>query len=231
MLWWKWWDSSCCPCCQSVDETTEHVLLCPHHTSSDTWNQQFIQLQQWLIQSGTDPTIQGCLLSSLEHWNNWMFYSCASPLCGLAAQDQDQISFFGLMVGRLPTKWINIQDTYYHSVGSPHSASFGCPTYAINWFWFHMLCGCCGISKLTIFFDNRLLTPPLLTFVINSLKGCWIFFPKISFMSLQALMALPFNGYLIFLLMTNNCGSMPYKMPELRAEISSQFLRLAYKIK
>jgi len=123
MFRWKRWESSICPLCCSAEETTEHVLLCTHHTSSHLWQQQITQLQDWLTHSGTDPVIQGCLLSTLAQWNHSTFYSHALPLCHLATRDQDHIGFFGLMVGRIATQWIGIQDTYYRSVGSPHSAT------------------------------------------------------------------------------------------------------------
>ena len=30
MKLWKYWDTDTCPCCQSVPETTLHLLECPN---------------------------------------------------------------------------------------------------------------------------------------------------------------------------------------------------------
>jgi len=37
---WKKWDSALCPVCCTQDETTLHVLLCPHHTCQCIRDQQ-----------------------------------------------------------------------------------------------------------------------------------------------------------------------------------------------
>ncbi len=123
MFRWKRWTSAICPLCQSSEETTTHVLLCSHASCRDTWAQQLTQLQQWLTQSKTAPDIQCCLLATLTHGRSQHFQAHAPHLCYSAACDQDQIGFFGFMVGRLASKWIGIQEIHYSSIGSTRSAA------------------------------------------------------------------------------------------------------------
>jgi len=99
MFCWKCWDTPSCPLCQSADETTTHVLHCPHALSRETWDQQVTQLQSWLTQSDTAPSIQQCLLRTLNNGRNQSFQSYASGFCHPAAWDQDHIGFFGFMTG------------------------------------------------------------------------------------------------------------------------------------
>jgi len=61
---------------------------------------------------------------------SWSFQSFADPLCQWAACNQDLIGFLGMMVGRVASKWINIQSSHYSSTGSPQSATL----------WLHCLC-------------------------------------------------------------------------------------------
>jgi len=123
MFRWKRWETATCPLCQSAEETTAHVLLCPHTSCRDTWAQQIPLLQQWLIQSKTAPDIQQCLLATLTHPSHRHFYTNAPPLCHSAARTQDRIGFFGFMVGRLASQWIGIQELHYASIGSTRSAT------------------------------------------------------------------------------------------------------------
>jgi len=130
MFRWKCWDSELCPLCHQANETMSHVLFCPHPTSTNTWMQQLGQLCHWMSQSDTAPAIQHCLLSTIEHCNCRSFRSFADQLCQRAAHDQDQIRLFGIMVGRVAYKWIDIQSLHYSEIGSPRSATL----------WLHCLC-------------------------------------------------------------------------------------------
>jgi len=123
MFHWKRWDTATCPLCQSLEETMAHVLLCPHTSSRETWTQQITQLQQWLTQSDIALVIQQCLLCTLTYYQSQPFWSCAPGLCCPVAHDQDHIGFWGFMVGRLTSKWMDIQGIYYSSTSSPRSAS------------------------------------------------------------------------------------------------------------
>ncbi len=123
MFHWKRWESATCPLCQSAEETTAHVLLCPHASCRDTWAQQITQFQQWLIQSKMALDIQQCLLATLAHQCHQHFQTHAPTLCHSVAHNQDRIGFFGFMVGQLASQWIGIQEMHYSSIGSARSAA------------------------------------------------------------------------------------------------------------
>jgi len=106
------------------------MLLCPHPTSTDTWMQQLGHFHQCMSQTDTTPAIQHCCLSTIEHHNCQSFWSFADTLCQQAACDQDHIGFFSFMVGRVASKWIDIQSSHYYEIGSPQSATL----------WLHCLC-------------------------------------------------------------------------------------------
>jgi len=123
MFQWKKWDSHQCPFCRTGTETTSHVLLCWHLTRVATWTQQLTQLALWMTQTNTTPIIQSCLLSTLTHRDHQTFEAFAAPLCVMAAQDQDKIGLFGLMTGRLSSKWLSLQAAHYSAMGSSCSAA------------------------------------------------------------------------------------------------------------
>jgi len=76
-----------------------------------------------MTQLDTMPMIQSCLLSTMEHHNCQTFEAFTSPLCFMAAQDQDKIGFFGLMTGHISTKWLSLQAAHYSATGSSCSAT------------------------------------------------------------------------------------------------------------
>jgi len=123
MFRWKKWDSDQCPLCHAGTETTSHILLCRHLTRAATWTQQLTQLALWMTQSNTAPIIQSCLLSTLTHCDHQTFETLAAPLCVMAAQDQDKIGLFGLMTGRLSSKWLSLQAAHYSATGSAGSGA------------------------------------------------------------------------------------------------------------
>jgi len=115
MRCWKRWDSDLCPLCHGAPETTQHILCCPSDHCSQTWSQQLQHLHQWLSSSDTAPVIQSCILSTLENCQQPFFQSSASLTCYLAVTDQDQIGFFGFMVGCLASSWQGTQANFYSS--------------------------------------------------------------------------------------------------------------------
>jgi len=123
MFWWKKWDSAVCPVCSLHDESTLHVLCCSHPSQLIEWNSQIEAFRLWLIQVDTAPDLVHCLVSTLSSRGVSTFATHASILSLPAALAQDQIGFFGLMVGRLATAWIPLQERYYSSISSQRSAS------------------------------------------------------------------------------------------------------------
>jgi len=123
MFRWEKWDSDLCPICSHHAESTLHVLCCPHPSRLSVWKEQLALLLQWLSSVHTAPDIVTCLSSILASRGGSSCQSGATISCSSAALAQDQIGFFGLMVGRIATAWIPIQASYYVSIGSHCSAS------------------------------------------------------------------------------------------------------------
>jgi len=122
MLRWKKWDSARCPVCSTHDESVLHVLCCSHPSRLQAWSLQMDAFRLWLTQANTAPDIVHCLLSTLGFRGTSSFAAHASFSILQAAKAQDQIGFFGLMVGRLATAWIPLQEAYYCSIHSQRSA-------------------------------------------------------------------------------------------------------------
>jgi len=112
------------------DETIAHVFTCSHSSHRMIWIAQVEQLRQWMIQADTAPDIISCFISTLLHYGSSTFSLHATPLCYLAALDQDAIGFFGCMVGRLSLSWNPIQASFYASCHSQCSV----------WLWAVWLC-------------------------------------------------------------------------------------------
>jgi len=148
MHYWKCWETATCPLCQSLEETMAHILLCPHPSCRETWAQQITQLQHWLTQSDMALDIQHCLLSTLTHQHHQHFQTHTSALCSLVASDQDCIGFFGFMVGRLASKWINIQGLHFW-LAAHNQPPFGWPGSAARSFSWLMLCGSLRTTRST----------------------------------------------------------------------------------
>jgi len=96
MFCWKKRDSAVCPVCMQHDETIAHVFTCSHPSRRMIWVAQVEQLWQWMIQADTAPDIISCLIPTLSHYGSSMFSLHATPLCHLAALDQDAIGFLAV---------------------------------------------------------------------------------------------------------------------------------------
>jgi len=62
MARWKQWDSPLCPCCKAINESTIHVLQCPHPVRTDKWQNSF---QTWLQEANTALSITSWFVTFL----------------------------------------------------------------------------------------------------------------------------------------------------------------------
>jgi len=120
---WQRWDSATCPICQTVEEDMHHIFLCPDAERTAHWHTSIDSLQSWLTTTNTHPAISHCLLTTLHGRSLLSFSSNAHRSCQLAAHAQDQIGFFGLLLGRLSTHWETLQMQYGQQQNHPRSAS------------------------------------------------------------------------------------------------------------
>jgi len=101
MFLWKKWDSPLCPMCHLAEESTLHVLQCPHPDQTRAWHKAVDILRQWLANADTNPRITSGIVSFLHTRGLGSLAFSAHSSCQLAASDQEKIGFFGLLLGCL----------------------------------------------------------------------------------------------------------------------------------
>jgi len=98
---WKHWDSPVCLVCQLTNEDTNHVFTCSNADRMAHWQALMDTLRQWLVSAKTHLAIAQCIITTLHSHSLLSFSSNAQQPCQLAAAAQDQIGFFGFLIGRL----------------------------------------------------------------------------------------------------------------------------------
>jgi len=109
---WKHWDSPVCPICHLMEEDTDHVLVCLNTEHTAQWHTLTNTLQQWLDSVHTHPAISHCIITTLHGCSSLLFSSNAWWSCWLVAKAQDQIGFFGFLLGCLSPGWESLRAHY-----------------------------------------------------------------------------------------------------------------------
>jgi len=122
MARWKRWDSPLCPLCHLADETTLHVLQCPHSQQTIKWHLAVDSLQDWLKESDTHPSITSCLVSSLYQRGTVPFSTSPRSPAATAASHQAKIGFFSTLLGCLSPNWESLQAQYWATNNSHRSS-------------------------------------------------------------------------------------------------------------
>ena len=110
-----------CPACSDPHEDRAHVLRCASPVRS-AWRQTFlIQIEQFLIEKQTKPSLQHRLLDSIELWMSSDTVDIQvnpndyeADLQQVITQ-QNAIGWQQLFLGRFGTAWSRTQDHYYES--------------------------------------------------------------------------------------------------------------------
>jgi hypothetical protein len=95
-----------CPFCGNI-ESVIHIYKCPDKRVQDIWEKAIHELEQYLQQLGTDPSIRGQLIRGLQGWRMDTI-STTDPM----AIDQSQIGWDGIMEGVLGRHWEDEQEHY-----------------------------------------------------------------------------------------------------------------------
>jgi len=205
-----------------------HYSRRPVHTplTTDIWAQQLTQLQLWMTQTDTAPTVQHCLLSTFEHHGRQTFGSFSSPICHMAAQDQDWIGLFGLMVGHFSSRWLAIQAAHYFSSGSSCSASLRLVHLCHQMLLFtHTLWLSRNEQVWNTYATKKKWFPHEQQSIPSSDKSLPTCFPLIIFMWLRASPVLLCTRGSSYLWMISNFGSMQCKMPKLADKVLTKHLK------
>jgi len=100
-----------------ADEDTSHVFWCSNAECMAHCHKLTNNLCCWLSTNKTHPSISCCILTTLHGHGLIPFDHQAWSTCHLAAREQDQIGFFGFLVGQLLDKWESLQDSYGQQQG------------------------------------------------------------------------------------------------------------------
>lgn len=121
---WGFWDHDRCPCCQQPDETTTHLLLCPHAGMTLTWQIEVDTVKEWLEQVDTHEDIITCLSDALtaRDTDHSFLLDCPQS-CLEAAWEQEEIGWQNFVEGKLSKTWRDMQEVHYASIGSQRTAS------------------------------------------------------------------------------------------------------------
>ena len=123
-IWWQFWDHDRCPCCQQEDETTTHLLICPHTGMTSTWLSNVTLLHQWLEEVDTHPDITLCFVQTLEMRNpGQLFTAFSTQACQAAAAEQDSIRWQNFIEGKLSKRWKQLQELHYREGASQRSVT------------------------------------------------------------------------------------------------------------
>ena len=116
------WRESYCPRCHFPDESTSHLLQCPHVTSHEVFRKSLDQLNKWFIQSNTDPTLSSQLL---EIFSSYKFGGPILPNPNYITPIQSQLSigWTHLMQGRPHQDFRLHMEQYYRSINSRRKAA------------------------------------------------------------------------------------------------------------
>jgi len=105
MARWKKWDSPLCPFCQLTEETTLHVLQCPHPECTSYWHQSVESLWSWMVSADTSPIIIRCFITTLHTHGIGSLTPLASSSHLPTASAQSEIGFFNMLLGCLYPQW------------------------------------------------------------------------------------------------------------------------------
>jgi hypothetical protein len=119
--------TSKCPCCAET-ETAEHILRCQQPASTAKWDKMVEELQEWMTQEDSDPSLQADLVDGLYRWRQLSQDDAKSYKTNTAdipeslrllgersptAAAQTAIGWRSAMEGRLATQWRAQQDQYW----------------------------------------------------------------------------------------------------------------------
>jgi hypothetical protein len=106
-----------CPCCKNpnIIEDTRHILHCTDPLRTELWNDSLKDLEQWLWNRQTEPTLLSTILTYIKYRGIITVsdtLSNNSPFQTLA-DDQDAIGWNNFMEGRISIHFQKKQTNYY----------------------------------------------------------------------------------------------------------------------
>ncbi len=102
------WERTLCPLCLScmqIRETCEHILFCNHTGRVDALHKSIQLLDEWMKETGTDPTLRECVTEYASGRGGQLMSSITGGLPSryqLMAQSVDKIGWRRFMEGMVP---------------------------------------------------------------------------------------------------------------------------------
>ena len=124
----KWQDHSRCPLCNSSNEKSSHVLLCPNRPAKENFKTKIeTNLKPTLESTMTAPSLQKTLLSILTKWRNGTTITPESfpRIFGIREAVKDQslgLGWTNFVLGRWSPKWQTVQQQYYNRTRSKRTS-------------------------------------------------------------------------------------------------------------
>jgi hypothetical protein len=110
---WGQKDTPNCRRCEKIEDV-QHTLQCQHVSSTTIWDTTLKELEQWLQERQTDPSLTKTLISNLAKWASSTPHNQERTEL---EKLQDSIGWEQLLYGRFDKSWQEIQDAYFKSLG------------------------------------------------------------------------------------------------------------------
>ena len=110
-----------CPRCKNPDESVIHVIVCQHPSASEIWNEQMSNLKQWLRSQKTNSNIIEAIIHNLKKLRkSGGIYGHHYQDINMrkAVQEQNNIGWDHLLLGRISNRWSFLQDCHYKRIQS-----------------------------------------------------------------------------------------------------------------
>ena len=122
---WKEQQHSKCPTCGAENETTHHILQCPHPLSKQQWESSLNNLNVWLKNQHTAPDIITVIIENLRSWHDNrppVIYDGPIPHLETARSTQNIIGWTAFLRGFVSSSWELPQHQHYQNLSSKKSA-------------------------------------------------------------------------------------------------------------
>ena len=121
MKLWKQRVIDNCSRCETLKETSSHVLLCSCESTNSIWECKLTALEEWMKDIDTYPDLRKILLQVLDQWRRGESVSHVTNIefesCEKVFMTQKQIGWRQLMGGCLSLEWSRAQEDYYKWLG------------------------------------------------------------------------------------------------------------------
>ena len=110
-----------CPRCDAPQEHLVHILTCPHPDVRTLTNNLLVELEVWLTQEDTYPSLIPILISSISSIRSWLMdpygdeptFLWPTALVSEAVIAQQQLRCYAFLMGCIAKPIMSLQHSYY----------------------------------------------------------------------------------------------------------------------